>query len=88
MYRKNRGFRKIKTTMHPITRSGIECRDCIKFEVGRNCKTKTLKMKHRILLIFLILLIVGCNSSKRFYNSGYVNSKNDIEEIDIYIVND
>lgn len=74
--------------MHPITRSGIKCRDCIKFEVGRNCKTKTLKMKNRILLIFLILLIVGCNSSKRFYNSGYVNSKNDIEEIGIYIVND
>ena len=45
-------------------------------------------MKTRLLFIFLILLNFGCNSSKRLYNSGRVNSKNDIEEIDINFVND
>lgn len=45
-------------------------------------------MKTRLLFTFFILLIIGCNSSKRFYNSGYVNLKNDIEEIDLNIVND
>ncbi|MEY3499232.1 MAG: hypothetical protein RL308_901, partial [Bacteroidota bacterium] len=45
-------------------------------------------MKIRLLFTLLILLNFGCNSSKRFYNSGLVNSKNDIEEIDINIVND
>ena len=56
--------------------------------VGRNYKTKRKKMKIRLLFTLLILLNFGCNSSKRFYNSGLVNSKNDIEEIDINIVND
>ena len=45
-------------------------------------------MKTRLLFTFFILLIIGCNSSKRFYNSGYVNIKNDIEEIDLNLVND
>jgi predicted aspartyl protease len=44
-------------------------------------------MKKQLLFTFFILLIVGCNSTKKFYNSGYVNSKNDIEKIDINIVN-
>ena len=39
-------------------------------------------MKKQLLFTFFILLFVGCNSSKRFYNSGYVNSKNDIDKIE------
>ena len=45
-------------------------------------------MKIRLLFTFLILLNFGCNSSKSFYNSGLVNSKNEIEEIKIIIIND
>lgn len=45
-------------------------------------------MKNRLLFTFFILLIVGCSSSKKFYNSGYVNSKNEIEKIDLNIIND
>lgn len=45
-------------------------------------------MKKRILFIICTFLIVGCNSTKRFYNSGFVNSENEIEKIDLNIIND
>ena len=44
-------------------------------------------MKIRLLVTLLIVLTVGCKSSKRFFDSGYVNSKNEIEEINIYFIN-
>ena len=45
-------------------------------------------MTKRLLFFFLIILFIGCNSSKHFYNSGFVNLKKDVEEIDIKIIND
>ncbi len=45
-------------------------------------------MKNRLLFTFLILWNFGCKSYKSFYNSGLVNSKNEVEEIKINIIND
>lgn len=44
-------------------------------------------MKIKSIITFLILLNIGCSSSKKFYNSGNVIIENDVEIIEIKFIN-
>ncbi len=53
-----------------------------------NMKYIIENMKKMVVFIFLILVIGGCKSYSKFYNSGFVEIKNNVEKIELTFINE